>query len=241
MYYPYLTCTRTWPCNLNLKEFRMQSLKYLVASLFITAGSVASAGSQLTLTSEPGDYIGQGQNAVYTDTGTAFKYSTNFDNGITVAITNANTWWTLNLAAPGNARIQPGVYEQAARFPFQPADKPGLDFSGNGRGCNTLTGKFKVNAVTYEADGTLSSLSATFEQHCEGNVAALHGAINYNLEPPMGVDVNGINTLIASCHNRTTGQRLRFKTNSVSIDCKKQGLDVRTNDEVVITLYGKAQ
>lgn len=219
----------------------MQSLKYLAASIFLTASSVASAGSQLTLNSEPGDYIGQGQNSVYTDAGSAFKYSTNYHNGITVAITSSNTWWTLSLAAPGNAQIQPGIYEQAARFPFQAADKPGLDFSGNGRGCNSLTGKFKVSKVTYEADGTLSSLSATFEQHCEGNVAALHGAINYNLVPPMGVDINGVNTLRASCLNRTTGQRLKFKTTSVSIDCKEQGLDVRTNDEVVVIIYGKAQ
>ncbi len=219
----------------------MQNLKYLTASLLITASSVATAGSQLTLTSEPGDYIGQGQSYVYKDADSAFKYSTNYDNGITVSITNSNTWWTLNLAAPGNAQIQPGVYEQAARFPFQPADKPGLDFSGNGRGCNTLTGKFKVSEVSYDTDGILTSLSATFEQHCEGNVAALYGTINYNLVPPMGVDVNGVNTLKASCQNRTTGQRLTFKTNSVSIDCKKQGLDVRTNDEVVVTIYGKAQ
>lgn len=219
----------------------MQNLKYLIASLLITSSSIAAAGSQLTLKSEPGDYIGQGETSTYTDKNSAFKYSTNYDNGISVAITNSNTSWTLNLAAPRNAQIQPGIYEPAVRFPFQPADKPGLDFSGNGRGCNTLTGKFKVSEISYGTDGTLTSLSATFEQHCEGNAAALYGAINYNLVPPMGVDVNGVNTLKASCRNRTTGQRLNFKTNSVSIDCKKQGLDVRANDEVIVIIYGKAQ
>ena len=219
----------------------MQSLKYLAASLLVTASSIATAGSQLTLNSDPGDYIGQGKNYVYKDVDSTFQYSTNFDRGITVSITNSTTRWTLDLAAPGSVRIEPGVYEQASRFPFQPADKPGLNFSGNGRGCNTLTGKFKVSEVSYDTEGTLTSLSATFEQHCEGNVAALHGAINYNLVPPMGVDANGVNTLRASCQNRTTGQRLDFRTNSVSIDCKKQGLDVRTDDEVVVSIYGKAQ
>lgn len=219
----------------------MQNLKYLAPLLFVAASTCATAGSQLTLTSDPGDYIGQGKNYVYKDADTTFKYSTNFAQGITISITNSNTWWTLDLAAPGKAQIQPGVYEQAARFPFQPVDKPGLSLSGNGRGCNTLTGKFKVSEVSYAPDGTLTSLNATFEQHCEGNAAALYGAINYNLVPPMGVDVNGVNTVKASCRNRTTGQRLTFKTNSASIDCKKQGLDVRTNDAVVVIIYGNAQ
>ena len=219
----------------------MQRLKYLVTLSFIAASACATAGSQLTLTSDPGDYIGQGKNYVYKDTDTTFRYSTNLAKGITVSITNSNTWWTLDLAAPGKTQIKPGVYEQTARFPFQPADKPGLNFSGNGRGCNTLTGKFKVSEVSYDPNGTLTSLSATFEQHCEGNAPALYGAINYNVVPPMGVDVNGVNMLKASCQNWTTGQELTFNTNSVSIDCKKQGLDVRTNDEVLVIIYGKAQ
>lgn len=39
-------------------------------------------------------------------------------------------------------------------------------------GCNTLTGQFTVTDASFEPDGTLRTLGATFEQHCEGAAAA---------------------------------------------------------------------
>jgi len=55
---------------------------------------------------------------------------------------------------------------------------PGIDWSGDGRGCNTIAGWFVVDSVTYSA-GSLASIDLRFEQHCEGVPAALHGAIHW--------------------------------------------------------------
>ena len=55
--------------------------------------------------------------------------------------------------------------------------------SGNGRGCNTLTGSFEVFEAQYSADGTPTRLRASFVQHCEGVTAALRGTIEIGTPP----------------------------------------------------------
>jgi len=71
-----------------------------------------------------------------------------------------------------------GVYEDAERAPFAPAGKPGLSISGDGRGCNVLSGRFQV--VEFNRSGSnLTSFTATFEQHCEKGIPALRGCVHF--------------------------------------------------------------
>jgi hypothetical protein len=53
-----------------------------------------------------------------------------------------------------------------------------MDWSGNGRGCNTLSGWFVVDQVSYSL-GAMTSIDMRFEQHCEGGLPALHGVIHW--------------------------------------------------------------
>ena len=59
-------------------------------------------------------------------------------------------------------------------------DIPGLNFSGNGRGSNTLSGKFVVWEFVVK-DGKVTSLAIDFVQYSEGNKAKpLVGMLRYN-------------------------------------------------------------
>jgi hypothetical protein len=88
-------------------------------------------------------------------------------------------YWTLDFAAPQGQELVPGTYLNATRYPGQAPTVPGLDFSGDGRGCNTLSGQFTINDILFGGDGSLQRLQATFEQHCDGFGAALRGTIVY--------------------------------------------------------------
>lgn len=79
--------------------------------------------------------------------------------------------------------MTPGVYENATRFPFQGPTNAGLSVSGQGLGCNTLTGRFEVLEVVYGPGGEVNSFAADFEQHCEGATPALFGSIRFNTGP----------------------------------------------------------
>jgi uncharacterized repeat protein (TIGR01451 family) len=76
-----------------------------------------------------------------------------------------------------------------ARWPFQTSIQPGLDVSGDGRGCNTLTGKFLVLDATYVGT-TVQSFAANFEQHCEGQTIPLYGAIRFNSTAGRSADLS---------------------------------------------------
>src|SRR5262249_19702600 len=75
-------------------------------------------------------------------------------------------------------KLAPGVYAGAIRYPFQAPTVPGVSLSGNGRGCNTLTGSFVVQTVVFGPDNYVQQFDATYEQHCEGGPLALRGQVH---------------------------------------------------------------
>ena len=128
-----------------------------------------------------GDYVGgttsqlfHPGNATIGISGTSSRLQLSLDGG------THGTDFSLDLVAPQGDVLLPGVYENAQRYPFQASTRPGLSLSGDGRGCNTLTGRFTVYDMAVGANGVIDRFSATYEQHCEGAVAAAVGQISIN-------------------------------------------------------------
>ncbi|MFB8120895.1 hypothetical protein ACFQ6U_22540 [Streptomyces sp. NPDC056465] len=147
----------------------------------VTDGSLAFSGDE-------GDWISGGESYAYsTDSQDTVSVTGSSDNRVvSVSVAGANgDWWYLDLAAPAGATLAPGTYDGATRYPFNEAAEPGLDLSGNGRGCNTLTGTFTVTAVEFGPRGYVEELDASFEQHCEGGGSAARGEVHIdNPAPP---------------------------------------------------------
>lgn len=147
-------------------------------SIVVHVSSKSDPKTFMSFVSEPGDYIGGGSNWYYSENDAIFTLTTNYDNGIAVRV-SAGESWNLDFAAAGDVPLTTGIYTDATRFPFQPVTSNGLSVSGNGRGCNTLTGQFEVLSLS-SLNGSPEQFSATFEQHCEGGTAALFGEIYVN-------------------------------------------------------------
>src|SRR6267378_3096599 len=81
--------------------------------------------------------------------------------------------------ANANPILKRGQYEGLARYPFNDPAKGGLDWVGEGRGCNTLTGSFTIDSVRYDLT-TLTAIDLSFEQHCEGQDPALRGTMHWS-------------------------------------------------------------
>ncbi len=131
----------------------------------------------LAMSSQSDDFVGQGLQYLITLSDGTFTPS-NSANVVTFFINNGDDWST-DFAGPTTARLAPGDYDNAQRYPFQPSDTPGLSVYGAARGCNTLTGGFEVLQAGYNTSSVLQSFSANFEQHCEGAVPALFGWLRY--------------------------------------------------------------
>ncbi|MCU7931643.1 MAG: VPLPA-CTERM sorting domain-containing protein [Candidatus Thiodiazotropha sp. (ex Codakia rugifera)] len=140
--------------------------------------ALASTGS-VYLNAEPGSWVGGGIGAseVTWTHGIEglFSITGNFDQGASVTFDDGN-YWRFDFAAPtydpisntntGN-RLETGFYNNATRYPFNSPTRPGLDFSGNGRGNNTLGGWFDVLAIEYGTGNDVLGLAIDFRQFDE--------------------------------------------------------------------------
>jgi len=84
-------------------------------------------------------------------------------------------YWNLYFEAPSGV-LAPGLYNHATRWPFQSIGVPGLSFTGNGRACNQITGRFLI-AIAEFAGTQIQRFQARFEQHCNGISTPLRGTI----------------------------------------------------------------
>lgn len=155
----------------------------------------ALSTTALYYTSSPESWVGHGETVLVTpDQGFEFTATQNFDNGVSFAVNDFSTnpdywathWWYLDFAAPNMDPLTVGTYLGATRFPFQSLGEPGLNFSGNGRGNNTLTGQFSVLEANYALDGSILSFAADFKQYDEAFESWWNvGSIRYNSSIPI--------------------------------------------------------
>jgi hypothetical protein len=134
------------------------------------AGIITGPGTQVTFSGTGGDPVTGDQSWSYDLSNSEIDAFVSADgNHVSVAV-HGDTFWDLDFAAPQGQALTAGtVYDNATRYPFQDPAAPGLDFEGNGVGCNTLTGSFTVISASFGPNGWIQSFDATFTQHCEGN------------------------------------------------------------------------
>jgi hypothetical protein len=175
---------------------RLWIARLLIALAAVGIYSTAHADfAELTLQSQPGDFIGQGHSfdIVYNTPGsnTLSSQIRRTLNGapaeLLFVVDDNGPTNTFGLLFFGTDQLgipfQAGTYglpgNTAERADFADPGHAGLDISFQNRGSNTLTGNFTVNSVSFFTDPNnileIGSLDVNFEQHSEGAAAALFG------------------------------------------------------------------
>ena len=173
--------TRTGRCP--RRSDRALGLGTALASPAAAATGTPVAVTKYSHTSKPGDYIGQGAAASYTAK-TATISAGGSAEYVRFRVSTDATWWDVDLAAPRGEKLHPGVYRNAERAGSRTGRSPGLDVSGDGRGCNEVYGRFSVDQIETDAEGAITVLDATYTQRCESATApALTGVVKYRAFP----------------------------------------------------------
>jgi hypothetical protein len=93
-------------------------------------------------------------------------------------------YYHLDFQARYDDELEKGMYKNARRYPFNGKSHPGLDFSGNGSGCNQVSGKFKILEIEKNDNGEIIKFASDFEHHCEMSPTASIGSIRFNSSLP---------------------------------------------------------
>ncbi|NBV24628.1 MAG: hypothetical protein EBS05_22250 [Proteobacteria bacterium] len=195
----------TLPC-------RAQGMFPLVcACLWLFLASASAQSNLVSLISQPGDYIGQG-NTYYTTNAADFTLT-----GTLGTITVSAFGYTIQFDGPGSANLAAGNYPGATRYPFN-GSNPGLSIYGNGRGCNTLCGSFQILAVSTNALGQVDRFHVTFTQQCECSTTQLTGEIRYVRPLSSDASLTGLETQVGALeplfNSSTLAYTLRLASNA---------------------------
>jgi hypothetical protein len=164
-------------------------LSFAVLALVAPAGAAAAPPASVTMFSESGDYIGGGLQRTF-DTGVAGDLvAASVDAGgqslgVSVSGGPYGDSYGMSFVAPSGPLV-PGVYTGAQRSPFREPGRPGMEVTGDGRGCNTLSGNFEVRDLARAADGSVERAWVVYEQHCDGG-PALFGEVRVGASAPAG-------------------------------------------------------
>lgn len=107
----------------------------------------------------------------------------------TIAVNDPTTgqFYTFDFAPPAGQTLQPGVYQDAMRYPADVAGRPGIDVTADGGGCDTEYGNFVVKDVHADAAGDVDRLWLEYADSCENAaVPAEFGEIRLGEPPPTG-------------------------------------------------------
>jgi hypothetical protein len=156
------------------------------------AGGSGNPVAVLEFTSDPGDYVGQGQSQSYTLGPGQYQATLNGARSeLRFTTPFGGPGWNLSLNTAGGVALAPGLFSPAYRATGAISANHGLDFSGNGRGCNVVNGRFVVATASFTALGDIQRFHARFEQHCEGWSAALRGTIWIDANGAMPTPIAG--------------------------------------------------
>ena len=147
-----------------------------------SAAPCRGGGNVLFYDGDSGDYIHPGTATITQGNWSASGGSTPVDT-VRVHVTPSNSaqglWWDLEFSSRQVQQpLAKQVYLNAERSPFASPGHPGIDIGGDGRGCNTIAGRFQVEDLQLSGSA-VTSFTATFEQHCEGQGPALRGCVHF--------------------------------------------------------------
>ncbi|HTS01482.1 MAG TPA: Calx-beta domain-containing protein, partial [Thermoanaerobaculia bacterium] len=140
--------------------------------------------SWIRLDSEAGDWVGGGEHVNLRPPLDGAMSTSGDANGIAISFSGFQSW-DFHFVPPQGRTLTVGAFEGAMGWPFQSPASPGLSAYGQGRGCDTVTGRFDVLQADYGPSGNVVALAIDAEQHCEGMAPALWASVRINSAIPV--------------------------------------------------------
>lgn len=139
---------------------------------------VPSSGSYVYLESRPGDWVGAGQNYLYTRSNATLMKS-EATGRVSLHFGADKEWFVDFQGMKGMEQLGVGFYGELMRYGSHNPVVGGLQFSGDYRGCGRSSGWVAVDKITYS--GTIiTALDMRFAQYCDGSASPQYGKVHWD-------------------------------------------------------------
>lgn len=140
--------------------------------------SSTMAPTSLKMSSDLGDFVGDGRNYSYSQANADFTVVA--QGGLLVVDVLGDARWRGEFQMPrGYSKLATGTYNNLTRYPLHDPVIGGMNWIGDSRACAGVAGAATINKVVYEAD-QLVELDMQFTQYCDGQSFALRGELHWN-------------------------------------------------------------
>jgi hypothetical protein len=157
-----------------LKGAARPSIGALRDARFVKPARSTTPITYLRFESLEGDFIGQGKTYAYDKDELTLR---RFGAGVQCQVGEFGSW-SLGFSAGQNKSLEAVEYRNAKRLPFS-GESPGIELTGNGRGCNQISGEFRVWEIELRGND-VTRLAVDFVQRCEEKMPPLVGMFRYN-------------------------------------------------------------
>ena len=145
-------------------------------------------GNILFVDGDPGEISHAGRLILGPDAGTWYGHSAGY--GIEVGLWPTDTQygdaWIINFSSQNlGAPLALGLYDSVQLFPANAPGYAGMYIEGGWQACGNISGWFAITEILVSPPQSMSgtqalrSLTAAFEQHCNGEVPALRGCVRF--------------------------------------------------------------
>jgi hypothetical protein len=130
------------------------------------------------MTSDPGDFVGDGRSYTYSQSTADFTVVV--QGGLLVVEVRGDERWRGEFQMPnGYSTLVTGTFNNLARYPLHDPVIGGLNWVSNGRTCAGVNGTVTIRKATYVAN-ELTELEMQYTQYCDGTSFALRGDLRWN-------------------------------------------------------------
>lgn len=142
----------------------------------------ATAITSLKMTSDPGDFVGDGRTYNYSQANADFTVAAH-GGLLSVAVLGDEKWRGVFQMPSGYSALATGTYNNLALYQVHDPIIGGLQWISDGRTCAGVNGSVTIRKVVYEGS-TLTELDLQFTQYCDGTSFALRGELRWNAKDP---------------------------------------------------------
>lgn len=172
---------------LGLTDRLAISTALLLALAAYTDSAAAATTSFLRVAGSAADPVSIGKSWSFTSDSGTFSAIRAFDRRALVQFSSPSHYWTLDLVAPYQGRLEPGTQLGLPMFPGQALNQWAFRLIADGRQCSAAITEFTVQQVRYDSTGTVKSLIAVFDQTCAGAAGGSSGRIVFKADTSLYV------------------------------------------------------